>query len=258
VAANSKGARTRRSPNGPASGNGDGRKLAEVVAAKIELEIASRGWPIGEVVGSEATLLERYGVSRAVFREAVRIVEHHEVAAMRRGPGGGLVVTAPDLDAVVRAVTLQLQFQDIGPSQLYEARNALELACVRLAAQRITREGKERLTRYLADEAGMDDGALWEHSLEFHFLLADLTGNPALRLFVEVLGRLTERASTHAGTRSEYQEIRRAHRRIGEAVLERDAEAAQRRMNAHLEGVTGWLSGSSGDGARRPTRRKRS
>lgn len=245
-------------PRAPA-GNGDGRKLAEVVAHKIELEIARRGWPVGEVVGSEADLLRRYGVSRAVFREAVRIVEHHEVASMRRGPGGGLVVTAPDLDAVVRAVTLQLQFQEIGPRQLYEARNALELACVRLAARRITRDGAARLEAYLAVESAMDDATLWDRSHDFHFLLADLTGNPALRLFVEVLGRLTEHQSSHDVSPSEYGQIRRAHRRIADAVLAGDAETAQRRMNAHLEGVTGWLAGSRpGDGgARRPRTSKR-
>ena len=69
-----------------------GRKLGEQLAERVEEEIIASGWPVGKVLGSEAELIERYGVSRAVFREAMRIVDHHGVAEMRRGPGGGLVV----------------------------------------------------------------------------------------------------------------------------------------------------------------------
>ena len=64
-------------------------KLATVVARSIENQVVALGWPVGEVLGSEAELLERFGVSRAVLREAVRIVEHTGAARMRRGPGGG-------------------------------------------------------------------------------------------------------------------------------------------------------------------------
>jgi len=30
-------------------------------------DVIARGWPVGELLGSEAELLERYQVSRAVF-----------------------------------------------------------------------------------------------------------------------------------------------------------------------------------------------
>jgi DNA-binding FadR family transcriptional regulator len=77
------------------SGNREGSKLAALTARRIEDEIIARRWPIGEVIGSEADLMARYEVSRAVLREAVRLVEHHGAARMRRGPSGGLVVQAP-------------------------------------------------------------------------------------------------------------------------------------------------------------------
>ena len=80
--------------------------LASVVASRIEDEVVARGWPIGEVLGSETELIERFAVSRAVLREAVRLVEHAGVARMRRGPGGGLVVSEPDRRAVVRAMAV--------------------------------------------------------------------------------------------------------------------------------------------------------
>ena len=72
------------------------------------MDVVDRGWPLGEVLGSQSELIERYGVSRAVFREAVRLVENQQVAFMRRGPGGGLVVTEPTVDAIIDAAVLYL------------------------------------------------------------------------------------------------------------------------------------------------------
>ncbi len=89
----------------PAAGRS---KLAERVASRIIADIRARGWPVGEVLGSETELLERYGVSRAVFREAVRLLEHQQIARMRRGPGGGLVIEAPSVESVVEAMAIYL------------------------------------------------------------------------------------------------------------------------------------------------------
>src|ERR1700721_2725611 len=59
--------------------------LAAAVARQILTDVVDRGWPVGEVLGSQTALIERYGVSRAVFREAVRLVENQQGATMGRG-----------------------------------------------------------------------------------------------------------------------------------------------------------------------------
>ena len=46
-------------------------KKAEIVADQIEQTIVGQRWEPGELFGSEMELIARYGVSRAVFREAV-------------------------------------------------------------------------------------------------------------------------------------------------------------------------------------------
>jgi len=224
---------------------GDVRKLGEILAERIEDEIIADGWVVGRVVGSESDLVERYGVSRAVFREAMRIVDHHGVAEMRRGPGGGLVVAAPDLGAMVRAVSLQLHHEKISSEQVLEARRALELEVARLAAKRITAEGRARLEAFLADEeqqikltrAGQRArGDLPSH--DFHILLADLCGNPAMRLFVQMVNRLLgEQAPRVDSLEATAAEVHRVHQRIAQAVLAGDADAAERRMARHLGAV---------------------
>lgn len=240
---------------------GDSRRLGEVLAERIEDEIISSGLPIGTVLGSEPELIERYRVSRAVFREAIRIVDHHGVAQMRRGPGGGLVVAKPDLDAVVRAVALQLEFAHIRQDQVYEARKAIELKCVEIATNQIDDDGKRRLRELLeAEEERIKAtrqrrrprGDLPSH--DFHSLLAELTGNPAMHLFAQmiilVLGGQSPRAHS---LESVAHDVHLAHVKIAEAVIAGDSEVAQRRMAKHLESVMNYItktSDSSGRGTK--------
>jgi DNA-binding FadR family transcriptional regulator len=240
-----------------------GRKLGEVLAERIENEIIERGWPVGEVLGSEADLIDKYDVSRAVFREAMRIVDHHGVAEMRRGPGGGLVVAAPDLDAATRTVALHLEYLRIEPQQINEARLALELAVVRAATDRLTPEGAERIKQHLdheqedikrTRELGRARGDLPTH--DFHLLLADLTGNPAMRLFVQIVAQVTGSLSPRSESLEETAvEVHRTHQRIADAILTGDADAAERRMRRHLETVVHYLM--AGDGSRAPARARR-
>src|SRR5258707_14325159 len=76
-------------------------KRAARVSDRIVGDEIAKGWAVGELLGSETELLERYQVSRAVFREAVRLLVHQQVARTRRGPGGGMVITEPTVDAVI-------------------------------------------------------------------------------------------------------------------------------------------------------------
>ncbi|WP_342666184.1 GntR family transcriptional regulator [Mycobacterium genavense] len=69
---------------GPTPPVGGTKKLGSTIARDIEADIVRRGWPVGESLGSEHAVQQRYGVSRSVLREAVRLVEHHQVARMRR------------------------------------------------------------------------------------------------------------------------------------------------------------------------------
>src|SRR6202050_431050 len=112
-------------------------KRAAKLADRIVGDVVALGWPVGDVIGSEAELLERYHVSRAVFREAVRLVEHQQVARTRRGPGGGLVVTEPTVDAVIDAVVLYLYRAEARLDELFEARLVLEDIATGLAPARL-------------------------------------------------------------------------------------------------------------------------
>ncbi len=229
--------------------NGSQSKMAEELARSIFRDVAERGWPTGEVLGSESTLIDRYDVSRAVLREAARLLEYHQIARMRRGPGGGLVVTEPGADAIAEAMTLYLEYQGITPAHLYEARSALELAAVDLAAAKLDDDGAAALRASLVAEREAVDIDLNRVSHELHVLIAELAGNRLLLLFLRILIRLSARHTPpRAGARSGASlqalaaEVNRTHASIVEAVIDRDPELARHRMQKHLAALVPWYA----------------
>jgi len=197
------------------------------------------GWPVGSLVGTEPELLVQYGVSRSVLREAIRIVEHHGVAAMRRGVGGGLIVTAPHLESVQRPLVLYLDYAGISTRDLFTVRTALEVAGVSILAGSLDDNGIALLNESLALEAAAgEEGLRVGAPYELHARIAELSGNAALALFVETLAGLGfERTHDLMMDSEAFAEQHRAHMLIVEAVIEGDSETAAKRMRSHLEAV---------------------
>lgn len=197
------------------------------------------GWPVGSVLGAEGDLLDKYGVSRAVFREAVRLLEHREVAQTRRGPGGGLVVTEPTVEAVIDAVVLYLHRLDVRLDEVFEAKIAVEEIATELAVNRLEEVDLLRLRSVLDESPEHSEG----DPREFHALLARMTGNPAIELFVDVLNRV---AMLYSAGWQDYgpeaaADMVRAHRSIAQAVIEGEPATARRRMRLHLEAEAEYL-----------------
>jgi DNA-binding FadR family transcriptional regulator len=103
-------------------------KNAFAAAREIESDIYKQGWPAGEVFGDQADLMHRYGFSRGTLREAVRLLEDRNVARMRRGPGGGLIVMPMSGTAIVQAVADYFIAANVTLTQLQQARMALNIA----------------------------------------------------------------------------------------------------------------------------------
>jgi DNA-binding FadR family transcriptional regulator len=218
-----------------------GPTLAATVVAALEEEIIGLGWPVGTVIATEAQLLSRFGVSPPVLRQAVSILESRQVARMRRGPGGGLVVVAPDETSVGTSVALYLEYLRIRPSAVSEARASIEIACVELAARQITDTDVPKLRQLVrAEPSGLRDGDL-DCLVDVHLAIGDLSGNPVLGLFLKMLmSLLSSRAADGRDPRpTEHLEhldrLHEEHIGIVEALAGGDAALARLRMTRHLE-----------------------
>jgi DNA-binding FadR family transcriptional regulator len=217
-----------------------------MIARQIEAEIVRRGWTVGESLGSEQALQQQFCVSRSVLREAVRLVEHHQVARMRRGPNGGLLICEPDAGPATRAVVIYLEYLGTTLGDLLNARLVLEPLAASLAAERIDEAGIERLRAVLRAEQQWKPGLPAPRD-EFHIALAERSKNPVLQLFIDVLMRLTARYARQSRTDSTSEAIEavdhmhKDHAEIVAAVTAGDSARAQTLSERHVEAVTAWL-----------------
>jgi DNA-binding FadR family transcriptional regulator len=224
-------------------------KRASRIARRIEADIVRRGWTIGDSLGSERALQQRYGVSRSVLREAVRLVEHHQVARMRRGPNGGLLICEPDAGPATRAVVIYLEYLGTTIADLLNARLVLEPLAASLAAEHIDEAGIERLRAVLRAEEHWKPGQTAPRD-EFHIAVAEQSKNPVLGLFIDVLMRLTRRyvRDSRTGSASEASKasaaidrMRSDHSAIVGAVTAGDSARAKTLSEQHVKAVTAWL-----------------
>jgi DNA-binding FadR family transcriptional regulator len=207
-------------------------------------------YPAG-LAGGPATRIgsgidEQHGVSRTVLRQAIRLLEHHAVAHMQRGATGGLVVGRPDLAATVRAVGIYLEYEGIAPRDILETRLILEQATIALAVERLDAEGEARLRADIAAESVLDGTASADALQRLHFTLADLSGDPALRLFAGIVLQISDAHSNFSRRSGDDRDkvvrrIRKLHRDIAESVIARNAAAACMLMERYLVGYRDWM-----------------
>lgn len=72
----------------------------------------------GDLVASEQDLRARHDVGRSILRQTVRILDERGVATMKRGAGGGLIVSPPDARSAGRALAILLESRMKGPHAL--------------------------------------------------------------------------------------------------------------------------------------------
>jgi DNA-binding FadR family transcriptional regulator len=165
------------------------------------------------------------------------LLEHHYVADMRRGRGGGLTVVEPDPASLASAVALYLKFHKVDNRDLFETRQSLELSCAQLAAERAT----ESEIAHLRELAGADEEAtdveLARGAAAFHSAVAAMSGNPAMHLFVQVLTMLTETTVDHGPATRLVSAVHNAHSGIAEAIASGDAALARHRMLRHFQAM---------------------
>ncbi len=156
-----------------------------------------------------------------------------------RGPGGGLVITEPTVEAVIDAVVVYLHRVDAQLDEVFEARIVLEEIGSELAPDRATESDLESLRLFV--DGG--DTTAAEDPRALHSLVASITGNPALELFVEVLNRVSLLYSRdwRSLKSSMGKDTEHAHAQIAKSILAGNPGLARHRMRKHLEAEASYL-----------------
>lgn len=200
-------------------------------------DIIAGRMPSGAILPGDAELIERFGVSRTVLREAMKTLAAKGLIVPRARIGTR--VTERRNWSLFDADVLNWHFDsgidDDFLVHISEVRLAFEPFAAGLAAQKATPADIALLSR-LADDLGDETHSAESHALadlRFHLAIAEASGNP----FMRAVGNLIEAALVGVFTLSSptadletVRLTRRTHRRIADAVAARDTETARQAM----------------------------
>jgi DNA-binding GntR family transcriptional regulator len=198
------------------------QSLVDVIADRIEAAIISGELEPG-IRLSEQALAASLGVSRGPLREAIRRLE-----------GRKLLIRTPNIGVRVAALTLP----DL--HQMLQIREVLEGLACRLAAQNMADEEIETLTELLGKherhKSVREAKGAFPEPLEYDFHIRILSGSRNERLSHTLDLNYLLRVCRHMSSAKPGRAAKALdeHRKIVEALLRRDADAAERAMREHL------------------------
>lgn len=223
-------------------------RASDMVVARIEDRIGSGELVSGSFLPSERELMDEFGISRTVVREAVAKLASRGLVEAR--PRFRPVVRRPGYDAALSAiggVVGQLLAHDGSVKNLYDTRVFLEGALVRHAALHARKDQIQTIGRALdANEAAINDSSLfYATDRAFHATFYDLRDNPVLpaihRAFTSWLQPHWERMPRSP---ERNRMIYLAHREIYRCILDRDPDGAEKALNGHLAVAWEYVRGT--------------
>jgi GntR family transcriptional regulator, sialic acid-inducible nan operon repressor len=220
------------------TGNDNGRAADSVVAA-LEAQIVSGKLENRAPLPAERDLMEQFGTSRTVIREAISKLSSLGLVETR--PRFRPVVRKPDYATVLHAcgsVVQHLLTDRKGIKNLYDSRVFIERALVRDAALSAQKEDITDLKAALEDnrKAIPDSHEFYRTDVAFHGVLYRIPRNP---IFPAIHEGYTSWLSPQwdqmlrSPERNEVNYI--AHKAILEAILERDPAVAEEALTNHLK-----------------------
>jgi DNA-binding FadR family transcriptional regulator len=218
-----------------------GERMSESIARQLEEQIVSGELARGEPLPVERELMQRYGVSRGVVREAIFKLQARGFVTGAKGartratmPSAGSML--PQLGGAAR-----LLLEDpMGMLHFQEARGFFEAALVRYAARHATPKQIEMLGVALeANRKALNDPNEFARTdVLFHSRLAEIPNNPIFvaldKAFSDWLLAQREQAMK-VGSR---EVGLRQHELVLDAIVRRDPDAAEAAMSTHLQTVS--------------------
>jgi GntR family transcriptional regulator, transcriptional repressor for pyruvate dehydrogenase complex len=216
------------------------RSLAHDLVEGIGAQIQGQVLKPGDKLPTESAIMQAYGVSRTVVREALSRLQAAGVVETRHGigtfvlearAGQGFGIDPADIATAVDVMAV------------LELRISLETESAGLAAQRRSddqlQEMRAALDAFEANVGGAGDAV--SPDFRFHLAIANATGN---RYFADIMSHLGStliprtRINSPRVAQEDLQQylrrVNREHEEIYQAIARRDPESARAAMRIHL------------------------
>ncbi len=217
-------------------------KISSSIIQQIKSAILSGEVKPGESLPSEKDLVEQFGVSKHTLREALRTLEEMGFITIKRGAGGGPVVSEVDIETTRESFANFLHFKKVSLSDLSEVRLLIEPYLARKAAETFTQKDLDHLNDFqkqcqkLYDQGKTLVGAKAE--IGFHVYLAEHTGNVVLLVILDFVNNLLTDLKQSINPGKQFaKDVLVAHERIIEAITAKDGERAAQYMREHISDV---------------------
>ncbi|WP_205752315.1 FadR/GntR family transcriptional regulator [Cryptosporangium phraense] len=213
------------------------KPVYEQVADRLREFIDDNGLQPGDKLMTERELAAELGVGRSTIREAITALRAQGIVEVRHGEGIYLLNRSEDL---ISSLAQELVATHVDHPYIWEARQAIEVQCARLAASRATEADLASIAAALdrmKEEIAAGEPAL-DGDRRFHLGVVAASHNPILIQLVggirESFDKTSETSLTRAGqpARSLAE-----HRWIYEAIAAGDPALAAERMLSHLVGT---------------------
>lgn len=194
---------------------------------------------------SQETLAGQFGVSRGVIREAFKKLSSFGLVQSYQGRGS--FVCAPEAKTIVEPMLNTLRLDETSIRELMETRFYVEVITATLSATKASATEMEKLeetVRFM--EANIEDEHLEEftrNDISFHLTLAESSKNGIFARTLEtiqdtlhqlMLAKFIDGAKRDLGTT---KLAANCHRKILEAVKEKNPSKAGQEMRNHLEDI---------------------
>ncbi len=223
----------------------ENRRLYRQIADQIIRLIEAGEYQPGQRLPAERLLAVQLCVSRPSVREALIALEVEGWVAIRGGTGV-FVLERPDSgqaqsEAAVPVSANVSTLPAPGPLEVLYARDLIEPEVAALAAKQASPELLSSMARIMGDMVccSASNPKHLDYDHQFHFSLAEATGNSALVQTMETLWVMRQsplyiRLQNHFHNEAVWQRAIIEHREIFEAVKSGDAKAARAAMHRHL------------------------
>ena len=191
----------------------------------------------GQKLPTEQALSESFGVSRAVIREAIKVLASLGMVESRQG--SGTYVAANPIPSISRALTLSATPDEDSVLRLFEVREPLETTAARLAALRRNEAQIATIRKHVeataAAAANDDVPAFGTADHAFHRAVAEAANNPYLAVIISAVRELqSDAVSLIVRLAGSLPVAAEHHRRIAEAIADGRADDAATEMAAHV------------------------
>ena len=209
--------------------------LSDQVAEVLAERVLAGTWPAGHRIPSEPELIETFGVSRTVVRDAVRTLAARGLVEVRQG--SGTVVRGEPEEPYADALLDLLVRSDVTLADLAKAREAVDLMLCERAALERSDDDLDRLRSAYADLRAAAEATDWASAerahLRFHVVLVESVHLPGLEILLRPLQRIIVDTSLPPDPEAPESWEVESHAPILAAIEKRDPAAALEAMREH-------------------------